>query len=656
MKEKRKGFTLIEVLGVLLILAIIFSISFFIYKNFSSESKVIGNAITIESLTEAALNYVKEFKMNDRFWYDEINESGSSNMQFTCTTVKQLIDIGNIKNNPIDPLTGKKIDVNTTIKVLRDENKVLLSEITQNSNDCDKKPPSLKITFTGDIIDDWYTGDVKYKIEPITGISGISKYDYYMVNSSGSKVALDSGTDYKVFEGNILDSGENIKICGQVKNGNDLESGEICESINVDNIVPSAPTLVASDNKNTGSWHNKEFNLNISGGGNPPSGKYYVYSIDGEENPQKLSDSTIKVVKNMHNKEVYVKTCSNVGICSSSTKYKVLMDFDKPVITNVTTSTNSYVASLNVKADANDALSGIAKYKVTTSSSYQSNGWTTNSSGSNSVSINSSVNSNGTYYVWVEDKAGNYSSSPITIKNIATLKTVSFDLKSYDSSTISGSKTISGILAVESVTVNKGKVSNYTLNNNTLNVSVTGGSYDIEYESNYVYEPADREYADFDYVCDRYYCPDGGRVSGSRCVADRGTTYSFNTRYNVTCKCNNGSGWVPSSDWGAASCDPGYSTSYWDADNNCNSVCPPTGSKDVSGILSGYAVCKWNGNYPADCLNETKEYYCSRGELDGRYCYYCTNGTYMSSSNNCRIKEYEEIMYWQYRVTVKYYS
>ena len=66
MKEKRKGFTLIEVLGVLLILAIIFSISFFIYKNFSSESKVIGNAITIESLTEAALNYVKEFKMNDR--------------------------------------------------------------------------------------------------------------------------------------------------------------------------------------------------------------------------------------------------------------------------------------------------------------------------------------------------------------------------------------------------------------------------------------------------------------------------------------------------------------------------------------------------------------------------------------------------------------
>lgn len=146
--KNKKAFTLVELLGVLLILAILVSIGFLLFSNVTDESKVVVNKITDESINASAISYVKEFKMNDIYWYDEEDEEQSGN-QFTCTTIKQLINKGYLKNNLVDAETGEKIDETVTIKVSRDANKVLLGNAIINSEDCDNSPPTAEITFTG---------------------------------------------------------------------------------------------------------------------------------------------------------------------------------------------------------------------------------------------------------------------------------------------------------------------------------------------------------------------------------------------------------------------------------------------------------------------------------------------------------------------------
>ena len=72
MKKKSRGFTLVELLVAVAILAIIVSIAFALYNNFSKGAKETATVITKQNLVNAAQLYAKEFKTNPDFWYEEI--------------------------------------------------------------------------------------------------------------------------------------------------------------------------------------------------------------------------------------------------------------------------------------------------------------------------------------------------------------------------------------------------------------------------------------------------------------------------------------------------------------------------------------------------------------------------------------------------------
>ena len=81
----KKGFTLVELLAVLVIIAIVFTISFYILKDTMAASVIQMDEAVENEIYEAANAYVIE--TNKPF-----NSEG-----YTCVTVKDLIDYGYVK-------------------------------------------------------------------------------------------------------------------------------------------------------------------------------------------------------------------------------------------------------------------------------------------------------------------------------------------------------------------------------------------------------------------------------------------------------------------------------------------------------------------------------------------------------------------------------
>ena len=79
-------------------------------------------------------------------------------------------------------------------------------------------------------------------------------------------------------------------------------------------------------------------------------------------------------------------------------------------------STTSYTKSLTLTGTARDSQSNIVKYQITTSSAQPSSGWTTGNS--KSITATKSITSNGKYYFWAQDSAGNISKTSYNITNI----------------------------------------------------------------------------------------------------------------------------------------------------------------------------------------------------------------------------------------------
>lgn len=216
--RKKNGFTLVELLVAVAVLAIIVTISFAIYNNYSKGAKEVAQKITMQNLANAAQMYAKEFKTNPDFWYQEVVDDVPTGNEFSCTTIKQLKNKGILQGKLVDATTNEAIDDDTTIKIIRDANKVITSKIEKDSLDCDKTPPELNIVFEGNLIGDWYTGEIKYTITPEYGYSGISDYNYY-IEINGERTNLEDVDDKYVYSGTINDdvSSDNIKVCAWAK-------------------------------------------------------------------------------------------------------------------------------------------------------------------------------------------------------------------------------------------------------------------------------------------------------------------------------------------------------------------------------------------------------------------------------------------------------
>ena len=95
--KKKKGFTLVEVLGAIAILSILTLSTIFIVSKIVDNSKQKQAQISLTNIKETGRTYIEEFKTNSKYWSGIKEESGEIKVERACTTIGQLIDTGYLK-------------------------------------------------------------------------------------------------------------------------------------------------------------------------------------------------------------------------------------------------------------------------------------------------------------------------------------------------------------------------------------------------------------------------------------------------------------------------------------------------------------------------------------------------------------------------------
>lgn len=108
-RSKNKGFTLVELLAVISLLSLLFSIVISVVYGVISEIKNNGYKTTINNVQSAAVAYSSEY-VSSNIWID-----GSENLQYQCISVNKLIDSGYFKSDILNS------NVSADRKILEDD-------------------------------------------------------------------------------------------------------------------------------------------------------------------------------------------------------------------------------------------------------------------------------------------------------------------------------------------------------------------------------------------------------------------------------------------------------------------------------------------------------------------------------------------------------
>lgn len=105
----KKGFTLVEVLGVLVILAIILTITVPIVINNVNNTKEKVWQQTVEHIKEGTILYLKEYKKD----FPELNVVDS----IITVSLSEIIDNGFIKSPIVNPVLNQNVSEETIINI-----------------------------------------------------------------------------------------------------------------------------------------------------------------------------------------------------------------------------------------------------------------------------------------------------------------------------------------------------------------------------------------------------------------------------------------------------------------------------------------------------------------------------------------------------------
>ena len=140
-KDKtKKGFTLVELLAVIVVITLISSVGIITYLKTINNSKSKATLLAINNVKEAAYLYSKEGTAEIE-WVNSYDKDGKESGKYACVSVQQLINKGYFKDNFLDKEIYKNIKINkkTFIEVSMGTNNDNLKVVVNKSNDTEDK-------------------------------------------------------------------------------------------------------------------------------------------------------------------------------------------------------------------------------------------------------------------------------------------------------------------------------------------------------------------------------------------------------------------------------------------------------------------------------------------------------------------------------------
>ena len=234
MMKGRRGFTLVELLGVIVIIGLVVGGGIFGITKLIGQSKDKGSGVSVSSIEDAGNVYATE-KNNDNDYWIEMTRTDIKGLvvgKYFCTTVGELQNKGLLEKDIDFSSLPDNIDKNTYVGIVKD-NVTLVNSNAVLLNDVEKCDFKNNTCSTASIIYSVCTGTIIN--EEITEEIDVEKGDSYtdeltnikFTDIKGENIEIDrSECSYKKNGDNVaLYSSDNTKIDKNICNIGGLDQG-----------------------------------------------------------------------------------------------------------------------------------------------------------------------------------------------------------------------------------------------------------------------------------------------------------------------------------------------------------------------------------------------------------------------------------------------
>ena len=375
MKKREKGFTLIELIGVIVIISVICIIVTPTIINQLNNKKEKVSSAQKQILFTAADQYLEQNK--------DIYQLTSGDIY--CVSVSQLIADGLLKTPVIDATTGNEIDKNTNIKITvsHNENKTYDIDTTNacasvNSNDIQYTLTPTNNTWS------------KQKVLAIT---------YPNVTGYVNSYSLDNGVTWTSVGSSTVSLTIKKETTVLAKSEGDITINKTILVSRVDSVSPVCTLKITSGTAGSNGWYRSNVDLGFNSKSDEESG---LASYGMGTSSTATYNSTTSITQSAETTGTsyygYVKdNAGNENTCSLSVKKDALAP--TCVISGNGSSSSSWATSRTVSISCSDDTSTCAS--STTTKSYTT----------------SAVSQTGTNVV-IKDNAGHSSTCQYTVYNI----------------------------------------------------------------------------------------------------------------------------------------------------------------------------------------------------------------------------------------------
>lgn len=476
----KKGFTLVELLGVIAILAIIIGIAFAIYTRVQKD--------VLTSQLENVLSYIET---------QAISYANDTNI--TVVSVEDLILNGYVEPddetdiyNPVDNSSLNCYIVRSTYEdgEFTAELKLTSENYMADANGtCTNYEKGSAITIYAcksdgtceEIGNNWYNENVTLEIRYPDGST-------FQEENATYEWKTNQGTNYDTATITTNVAANNAITLPYTVNVTYLKDAEnvIATASKIVKIDMQPPEILETIIKDEATWTNTEKEITIRVTDYSGSGVYGIYVGDKDcssltiEDFEKLNDDKYTTTKNNGTYNVCLR--DNAGNQSADTYTFEISHVDTVAPTcTITTSAqmganNWYIENANLVLNTSDDASGISQKGMSTSSKVNYN----------NVTASLQRNTKGTtYYGYVKDEAGNVGSCNLNVKVDSTPPEISFSISGIDTAIMTCSDDTSGINGKTNYNQRLTGTRDYTVNQtctNNAGISATD-SHTYDYSS-----------------------------------------------------------------------------------------------------------------------------------------------------------------------------